>query len=105
MLHQYKGKNIANTITTDHSSILGVAAVGFLPALGRAVAEFGLRPSTRHAVHVDGTASLAEVVARLGLLGPGVPELSTHHRGVGRVPLVVAYSAPAVVTVDLNSAA
>ena len=93
-----------HTHLADHSGVLGVVTFGLLPAEGRAVGDLALQAITQKAVHVHGTFSFTEMGTGRGLLGPQEPKLSTHHRSIGQVPLIVADSAPGVTFVDLNPA-
>ena len=88
----------------DDPCILGVVAAGVLPAERRAVGDLLLRALAGQAVHQDRTLALAEAASRRGLHGVGEAQLSTGHRGVADVPVVVAHGAPVAVSVDFNPA-
>lgn len=93
------------TVTADDPSIVRVATAGLLPTKRRAVEYRLLGALARQAVHVDGSAALAEVGARLGLQCPGESQLSADDPGVRGAPVGIADGPPVAVAVKLHTAA
>ena len=86
---------------TDHSSIIAMTTITYSAV--KAVYQVCLCAIAGHIVIVDCTSACTKVSWSIGRYHGAVTELSAYYNSIKDVPRAIAYCAPKVVEVDLNS--